>query len=282
MNPAPWQQATPGAPIALVVCDMDGTLLDDEKRIPEQFWPLLAELGRRQITFVPASGRQLDSLQHLFAPAGPLQAAIAENGTVVFHDGRVVASDTLSPSTVTRVLDLVEAAPNREQLGVVCCGEHTAWVSRTDEPFVAVAANYYTSLGHVADLHSVTEPLVKLAIYDFGDAESTGRYLHQAIGQDHQVVVSGQHWVDVMNQGVDKGVGLVALQQAMGVGAEQTVVFGDYLNDLQLFDHAGLSFAMANAHQQIIDRATHLAPANTEHGVVQVLRHLLGEHDRHD
>ena len=42
------------------------------------------------------------------------------------------------------------------------------------------------------------------------------------------------------------------LQHQLGVSAEQTVVFGDYLNDLEMLDSGEMSFAMANAHPQVI------------------------------
>ena len=50
---------------------------------------------------------------------------------------------------------------------------------------------------------------------------------------------------------------------------EQTAVFGDYLNDLELYDRAELSFAMANAHPRVLARARYIAPANDEGGVTR-------------
>ena len=55
----------------------------------------------------------------------------------------------------------------------------------------------------------------------------------------------------------------------------QTAVFGDYLNDLELYDRAGLSFAVANAHPRVLARARYIAPANDEGGVTRTLRALL-------
>ena len=50
--------------IRLIACDMDGTLLDDEDAIDDEFWPLVDQLQAREIVFCPASGRQL-SLIHI-------------------------------------------------------------------------------------------------------------------------------------------------------------------------------------------------------------------------
>ncbi len=52
-------------------------------------------------------------------------------------------------------------------------------------------------------------------------------------------------------------------------------MFGDYLNDLQMLDAGEWSFAMANAHPDLKRAARYIAPANTEHGVLQVVRRLV-------
>ena len=78
MNATPWTQSTPlPGDIAMVVADMDGTLLDGDSRIPEGFWPLLARLQRAGIEFVPASGRQIFTLRDMFDDAF---TAIARDG----------------------------------------------------------------------------------------------------------------------------------------------------------------------------------------------------------
>ena len=54
------------------------------------------------------------------------------------------------------------------------------------------------------------------------------------------------------------------------------MVFGDYLNDLEMMDEAAYSFAMANAHPLLKAHAKFLAPGNTENGVVRTIRSVLG------
>ncbi|MCL3997018.1 HAD hydrolase family protein, partial [Streptomyces lavenduligriseus] len=56
----------------------------------------------------------------------------------------------------------------------------------------------------------------------------------------------------------------------------QTMVFGDYLNDLEMLDAAEWSFAMAGAHPEVIRRARHLAPSNNDAGVLRTIAHVLG------
>ena len=90
-----------------------------------------------------------------------------------------------------------------------------------------------------------------------------------------QTVVSGVHWVDMMPRTASKGRALAAVQERLGITPAQTAVFGDYLNDAELYDYSELSFAMANAHPGILSRARYIAPAHTDDGVLRTIETLL-------
>ena len=81
--------------------------------------------------------------------------------------------------------------------------------------------------------------------------------------------------MDMTSPHASKGRALAALQARFGILPEQTAVFGDYLNDLDLYQHADLGFAMSNAHPGIRAAAAFTAPANTEDGVLRMVEELL-------
>jgi Cof subfamily protein (haloacid dehalogenase superfamily) len=272
---APGLPAAP-ADIRLVVTDMDGTLLDDAKRIPAGLWPTLAELRRRDVLFSPASGRQYATLAEQFAGNDEGMVFIAENGTYVVRDGVELSSDPLEPSVVARLVKAVrELAAQGVDVGAVVCGKRSAYVERTDEAFLAEVRRYYVRHRIVTDASAVDDDITKVALFDFGPAERTTAPALASFAATHQVVVSGEHWVDVMNRTANKGAALRRLQRDLGVTPAQTLVFGDYLNDLEMLDAAEWSFAMANAHPEVIGRARHLAPSNTDNGVLRTITRLL-------
>lgn len=272
-TPAPWQSIDPAEhDVRLVVCDMDGTLLDARGEFPAGFARLAARMRERGITFVPASGRQHATLARMFPEHGSF---IAENGNLVVHGGEVISTTCVEHAVVREVIDLARTTREAD-VGLVVCGVRSAYIERTDPEFVAEAEKYYARLEVVEDLTRVDDDVLKVACFDFVDAEATASTMLGHLVDTHQVVVSGKHWVDVMHPEANKGVGVRALQDALGVTHEQTVAFGDYLNDLELLDEAGLPFAMANAHPEVTTRARFRAPSNAEGGVVVVLEHLLG------
>ena len=123
------------------------------------------------------------------------------------------------------------------------------------------------------DLLTVEDEILKVAVHDFGLVdEGAGPLLAHFDG----AVISGKHWVDVMNPVADKGLALRHVQDALGVTREQTMAFGDYFNDVGLLDAAQWSFAMDNAHPEVRAHARYVAPANTANGVVRTIRSVLG------
>ncbi|ALG86924.1 Cof-type HAD-IIB family hydrolase [Gordonia phthalatica] len=264
-----------GADIRMVVCDMDGTLLDDTGRVPDEFWPLLQDMTDRGIVFVPASGRQYYTLRNIFAQHPGTLSYVAENGSMVMHDGDLIASSAVDPAITAAVVETVrQAADHGFRLQLIVHRIDGAFVESDDESFIGHARQYCARLEHVADQSRVPGDVVKLAIFDADDAEqSIG--LFAPLAGDHKIAVSGRHWIDVTAPGTHKATGVVALQKLFGAGRENTMVFGDYLNDLEMLDVADWSFAMANAHPDVLARARYRAPRNSEAGVVTVLREML-------
>lgn len=261
--------------IRLIAADMDGTLLDPHGRVPDAFWPLLDRLHARGIAFAPASGRQLATLQRLFGDAD--LDYIAENGTYVVRDGAEVSSDTMAPEVVASVVERLRAlaAEGSLRVGVVVCGKRSAYVESTDPRFLEEVHKYYAKLAIVDDLLAADDQVLKIAVYDFDGGEDHTAPALADLRATHQVVVSGLHWIDIMNASVNKGVALRGLQQALGVTPAQTAAFGDYLNDVEMLAAADWSFAMADAHEDVVAVARYRAPSNADAGVVQAIEQLL-------
>ncbi|MEV5609085.1 Cof-type HAD-IIB family hydrolase [Streptomyces sp. NPDC052225] len=275
------QDARPAADapdIRLIVTDMDGTLLDADGRIPDSLWPLLAELNRRGIVFCPASGRQYATLADQFSAVDEGgMVYIAENGTYVVRGGAEVSSDPLDPAVAAWIVKAVRQLNDEGvDVGAVVCGKKSAYVERADEAFMTEVRKYYHRHLIVDDATAVDDDILKVALFDFGNAERTTAPALEPLRDSQQVVVSSEHWVDIMSPTANKGVAVRGLQRALGVTAAQTMVFGDYLNDLQMMDEADHSYAMAGAHPDVLRRARRTAPPHTENGVVRTIRQVLG------
>ncbi|WP_236683496.1 Cof-type HAD-IIB family hydrolase [Demequina aurantiaca] len=264
--------------IRLIAVDMDGTFLDADHKLPHNFDAFLDALGERGITFCPASGRQYYSLFEQMGERADGLDFIAENGAYVLQGTEEVSSTLMDDALVRRVVTrLREHAAGGGDIGVVVCGKKSAYVERADEAFLAETSRYYRSLATIDDLLDWPEDgILKIAVFDFDGSEHGAAPVLTEFSDEGRVAVSGKHWVDLMGLTTNKGGALRALQDALGVTASQTMAFGDYLNDLELLDAAEWSYAMANAHPQVKERARFEAPSNTENGVVVTVSRTLG------
>ena len=275
-----------GADLRLAAVDMDGTLLDDDKNFPPGMDELLDQMDERGVTFAPASGRQVWTLIDMF-PGRPGMTVIGENGGIVMRDGVEVSSHPVDTPTVREVIRLVREAtsvPDGIDGGLVMCGKQFAYVERTDEGFDEGVMPYYHRTKRVEDQNAIIDAIeagqiddaiVKLAVYVIGPVEPLAQATLANFADTHQYAISGANWADLQIRGVDKGSAVRDLQRFLGVERAQTAVFGDAGNDLSMMGVADLSFAMANASQDVIEAARFVAPSNNEAGVAQVLRSLL-------
>jgi Cof subfamily protein (haloacid dehalogenase superfamily) len=268
----------PRPDIRLIAADMDGTLLDDSGELDENLFPLVRELGRRGIAFCPASGRQYFNLLERFREVADDLVFIAENGAYVVRGGQEISSDCITHETVVDVVEATRALKTSgANVGAVVCGKRSAYIEGGDLAFQAEIDQYYTRVEAVDSLASVTgDEILKVSVFNFGNAELITAPALATFRETHQVVVGGKNWVDVMSQTANKGEGIRQLQASLAVTPDQTMVFGDFLNDLEMMDAATYSFAMENAHVTLRERARYVAPANAENGVVRTISSVLG------
>ena len=264
--------------IRLIATDMDGTLLDDDKRLNAEFWPLLEELDRRGVLFCPASGRQYTTLLREFENVADDMVFIAENGSMVMRGGQEISSACLPREEIENlVLALRRAIAGGVDAGAVVCGKRSAYVERSDAAFIDQVGRYNAKLEIVADLLDVVDhdEILKIAVFDFGSAEHSTLPAVEHLTDVLNITVTADHWLDVNARSANKGAAVSALQAAYGITPAQTMVFGDFLNDLEMMDTADYSFAMDNAHPKLRARARFVAPSNNDNGVVRTIASVL-------
>ncbi len=99
--------------------------------------------------------------------------------------------------------------------------------------------------------------------------------LHAALGDMVTAVATGYGDIDLIIPGVHKANGLRILQQRWGIEDHEVVAFGDSGNDIEMLQHAGFGFAMANAREDVKAVARYQAPHNNEEGVLQIIDKVL-------
>lgn len=257
--------------IRLVATDMDGTLLDSRKQKPADFIPWVKT--HPEIKTVIASGRQYYTLRADFEEIADDLIYIAENGGLVFEKGQIIYSNEMNQEDIRQCLDLVKDMP---LVTPIVCGAKSAYMKHAPEYIEAEGHMYYTHLEFVDDLYACMERdvIVKIALFvDEFQAESVMPSM-AALNKRVSPVLSGASWIDVANASVNKGSAVEAIQKAHQIRKEESMAFGDYLNDYALLLACTESYAMANAHDKLKEIAKYQTASNDEDGVMKVLRTL--------
>ena len=264
--------------IKLIASDMDGTLLTTDKRLPQDFTPVVRALKEKGVSFCIASGRQYASLRRDLEELASDLIFIAENGALIMEHDEQLFIEALDACDLPAI---VRAAEGLDQVYPVICRSNAALVDRSaSEAFVAELRMYYEQTFVVDDLAGICadfRDVCKVAFYDAGDAATHALpVLLDRLGAHHAVILSGANWVDVMKPGVNKGRAMRMLQRLKGISPDECMAFGDYLNDLEMLQSVTESYAMENALDEIKRVSKHIAPRNDEDGVMCVVKQRFG------
>ncbi len=258
--------------IKLVVTDMDGTLLNSQHEVSPRFFHLYEALSAKGILFAAASGRQYNSIVSKLQPIKDEIYVIAENGGIAMLGDKEIISTPLNGSIKNTVLDSLKGS---EAVHPVLCARNNAFVSGHSKDFLRILKEYYTEFEIIDDLHSFKEEVMKIAVYHFDSSEKFIYPLVAPFEQSLMVKISGQHWVDISHPNAHKGYALQKIQNQLGIGPKETLVFGDYNNDLEMMALSDYSFAMANAHPNVLKAAKYQTVSNDQFGVESILENLL-------
>jgi len=261
--------------IKLIVSDMDGTLLRSNHELSPEFKDIYNQLKDKGIKFVPASGRQFYSITSYFEDEKDNMAIIAENGTYVTYKGEEIFIDELDKKLVENVI--LESRKIAEA-NLVLAGKNSAYIESNDKDFQNFFKNFYSKNIVVDDLLKVieNEKIIKIAIQHNNGSEANLYPNFKPLEKfGVQIVVSGEVWLDIMNKDTNKGKALKELQNNLNISKNETMVFGDYMNDIEMLKLAKYSFAMENAHPLVKEISNYTAPSNDNDGVIQILKQVI-------
>lgn len=258
--------------IRLIVTDLDGTLLNDNKTIHPSYWEVHRSLTDKGVMFAAASGRQYYNLLEQFRCVKDEIILLAENGTFVKYRGEEILVNELPLDNARFFIEMGRKIKGTE---LILCGKSSAYVESNYAPFLEDASRYYKRLKIVNDLTKVEDTVLKFTLWDHNNAEDNAYPHFQSYTEDFKIAVAGQVWLDITHKTASKGTAIHKIQQLYGISPEDTLVFGDYLNDLDMMTAGYHSYAMKNAHPRILEASRFVTRFDNNHnGVVETIKKL--------
>lgn len=255
--------------IKLIVTDMDGTLLNEHGKLPKNFFSTLEKLNNENIKFVIASGRPFSTLYENFKPYSDQLYFICDNGAYIAEPNAKPIIDIMDKNIVN---DIIKTCQNLPNLEVILCGVKSIYQKPCSEEIQTELNKYYIKKTVVSDLLDIDDEIFKVTICDLNGAkENSFKILNPLFGDSYKVVVSGAVWIDINNKGTNKGDAVKKLQKDFNISYDETMVFGDFYNDIEMLKAASYSFVMENANEDIKKYGNFIAKSNIENGVIQAI-----------
>ena len=274
----------------LIAFDLDGTLLDDEKRIPPENLRALEAAAARGWVPVPATGRIVRGIPEPVKALPGLRYFIVSNGAGVYDaaEDRLLYRGDVPLELALRCYEYMDTLP----VIYDCYQNESGWMTRS---MYEACAPYFPTEPHMLEivkrlrvpvddlketLRQRGEPLQKLQMFfkpeDLDERERQLRRIPELFPELVATTsVSNNIEINSVNAGKDKA--LLALAEHLGIRREDTVAFGDGTNDLAMLRAAGLGVAMANADPKVKAAADEITGSNNDAGVARVVWRLLGE-----
>ena len=258
--------------IKLVATDMDVTLVNSNHEVSRLFFNQFKELKKHNILFVAASGRPYYSITEKLEPIKNDIIIIAENAGIVGESGTEILSTPLPRNNLFEVEKLID---EHNHIHPVFCSKHKAYFKNSSDDFIGLLTEYYPTYSLIDSINEIEEDILKIAIYNDDDAREQIHPLFKRFDTLYKVIVSGKHWVDIFNIEVNKGHALKLIQKMYKIDPNETLVFGDYDNDIEMFNLSNFTFAMENANDSIKKIATYQTKSNEAYGVEIILERLI-------
>ncbi len=259
--------------IKLVVTDIDGTLLEDggHELNPELFDTIL-KLRAAGMQFAAASGRQWASIETVFEPVKEKIFYLSDNGAYLGCHGRNLFLNTVDRGLAHEMVCDIRAAG----LDAMLSGPDVVYMDTDNEEFYRWLINGYKfRVVRVDDLLQVEDDFIKISAYRKTDIESSTEKIREKFSGRLKITISGDMWMDCMAPGVNKGRAVRELQESLGIKPEETMVFGDQMNDIEMLGQAYYSFAVGNARPEVKAAARFQTDTNVRDGVLKILKLLL-------
>jgi Cof subfamily protein (haloacid dehalogenase superfamily) len=261
--------------IRLVLADVDGTLVTQDKVLTDRAIAAVAKLNDAGILFAVTSGRPPKGMVMLIDPLD-LETPIAafNGGLLVDRELKVLEQRVIPEHLVGDVIDLLSS----HQLDVWIYRGADWYVRNADGPHVDREAWTVkfdpTVVENYDDLHTDVAKIVGVSD-DLDAVAAASSDAHDRFGNHVSAARSQPYYVDVTHPDANKGAVVKYLSSRYKVPSEQIATLGDMPNDVLMFAHSGLSIAMGNASAEVQRSARRVTTSNEEEGFAHAIERFV-------
>jgi hypothetical protein len=266
--------------IALVLADVAGTLVNEEKVLTKRAQAAVQRLRDAGIRFAITSGRPPAGMSMLFSPLKiDIPIAGFNGGLIVKSDLTIIDQKTVPADVAPKSIELIRghgldvwAYRGNDWLVANADGPHVAREAWTVKFSPKIVTDIADQLDHVSKIVGVSDNLDMVQRCE-ADARA-------AFGERATANRSQPYYLDVTNKGANKGAVVEFLSGHLGVPVEEIATIGDMPTDVPMFRRSGFSIAMGNASDEVKGQADVATDSYNDEGFAKAMeRFILGSSD---
>ena len=273
--------------IKIISLDLDGTLLDSQKRLSEANRAALEEAAAKGVHIVPTTGRFFGMMPQAVRDLPFVRYAITINGAQVY-DRETDTAIVREEIPLDMALDIISLLDGYDVI-YDCYRSNWGWMT---ESLQAKAEDYATDAHYLKMVREFRKPVPDLKEYlkstaAEGDvqkvmlfarntpgSESVTKAITEAVSERFpSIKTTSSTWnnLELNIATAHKGNSLKRFAEHLGYTLDNCMALGDGTNDLSMIEAAGLGVAMSNAHPLVLAAADHVTVSNDEDGVAKAI-----------
>lgn len=262
----------------LIVVDLDGTLLTDDKTISSLTKETLIKAKQAGHQVMIATGRPYRASQIYYEELSLTTPIVNFNGAFIHHPKNPMWQTIHTPVDLRVVHDVVESVHKYEYDNLIAEVLDDVYLHRDDEGMLQMfrmgSPNILTG-----DLKNILlqDPTSLLIQADDVNTPIIRQHLHDV----HAELIEHRRWgapfpiIEIVRKGLSKAVGIDHIAKEMGIPRDRIIAFGDEDNDLEMIDYAGIGVAMSNGIDDLKNIANEITLSNNEDGIAKFLQDRL-------
>ncbi|HEX5509979.1 MAG TPA: Cof-type HAD-IIB family hydrolase [Pseudolabrys sp.] len=263
-----------------VITDVDGTLVNDDKKLTSRAISAVAELRASGIVFSIISSRPPRGLSPLLGPLGITTPIGGFNGGVIAAaDFAIITEHLLSSAAARRTVDML----NAHGVQVWVFSGQDWLVADPDGPYVGIEQRTVGFRAKIVEDFEASLDSAAKIVGVSGDFELLSRCesdMRATLADNASVARSQPYYLDVTHPLANKGAALSEIAKLLAIPLTEIAVIGDGGNDVAMFERSGLSIAMGNASPQVRQAGDFVTDTNRKEGFANAVERFILHGDR--
>lgn len=265
----------------LICVDIDGTLLNDQKKLLPQVKKSIQDAVKKGIQIALVSGRMPAGVELIEKELGVPCIKVCNAGTYIILNNQCIHTEHLLPSTMKNIYREIA---KRNQIPLWIFQERKWFVTDVDQ-YIQREIEIIQYQPEVVDAESLAELWEKEKTGPSKLVIAAAPELIQEIYKeikkrewaDIDIACSADIFLEIFPKGTTKGTALDAICRGMNIDLKNTIAIGDQELDIPMIEEAGVGVAMGNAIQSLKEKADFVTKSNNEAGVAYALEHYLAK-----